>query len=108
MTKNDNGRNTEISTSKASRTSAEYDWSSVPPSTAVVEVIASAVGGEELALESLYESIDPDALDALLRTGDEHTTEKITVSFVYASHDVTIHSSGSIQVRPVNSENTAD
>ena len=108
MTKTDNEPDTESCMNNPGRVSAEYDWSSVPPSTAVVEAIASATGREELTLESLYESIDPDALDALLRSNSERTTEKVTISFVYACHNVTVHSNGSIQVQPVSSENTTE
>ena len=46
---------------------SEFDWTDVAPSTAVIEVIAEAAGRDPIALEPLYASVDPEALDRLVR-----------------------------------------
>ena len=47
---------------------AQYERASTPPPIAVIETIAIALDRKETALELLYESVDPDALDALLQS----------------------------------------
>lgn len=80
---------------------SEYDWSSISPSTAVVESVAEAVDRETTDLDSLYDSLDPDALDALV--GADRTPRDradTTVSFTFAGRRVTVHSSGEVVVDP--------
>ena len=79
---------------------AQYEWSSTAPSTAVIETVAIALDREPTTIEPLYESIDPDALDALLQpNGSPATTNDVTVSFVVADRQVTVHSRGDVVVR---------
>ena len=79
---------------------ATYDWSSVAPSTAVVETVAIAVDRELTALDSLYESIDPDALDTLVRSNRSSTDDRpTTISFSFAGRRVTVRSTGDVFVR---------
>lgn len=81
----------------------EYDWSSLPPSIAIVELLANAFGCEPTALDPLHETVDPDALDTLFRSSGPRATETdVTVSFEYVSHEVTVESDGSVVVRPVD------
>ena len=82
----------------------EYDWTSVTPSTAVVETVAVASDREPAGIEPLYEVIDPDALDALIRSnGDEPAGDGITATFEFGGQSVTVHGGGSVVVRPVES-----
>ena len=61
---------------------ARYEWASTPPQIAVIETIAVALDRETTALEPLYEFVDPEALDALLRSNDSSATPNdITVTF---------------------------
>ena len=53
---------------------AQYEWASMPPSIAVVETIAVALDRKETAFEPMYESVDPDALDALLQSNGSSAT----------------------------------
>ena len=70
------------------------------PPKAVIETVAVALDRETTALEPLYESVDPDALDALLRSnGPSATPDDLTVTFTVADRQVTIHSSGDVIVR---------
>ena len=79
---------------------AEYEWSSVAPSTAVIETVAIASDCEPTTLDSLYEIIDPDALDTIVRSNRPHAMDdEIVVSFSFAGHEVTVHSTGSVVIR---------
>lgn len=81
---------------------AEFDWSSRSPCTAVIETVAIASDSEPTTIEPLYESADPDALNALIRSNGSGSKDgDVAISFVFADHDVTVHSDGVIVVRPV-------
>jgi len=69
----------------------------VEPTTSerVVEVVAETSDKDALELPPLYESIDPDALDALV---DAMTNGEI--SFTYTDNRVTIDSDGTVSVDP--------
>lgn len=54
-------------------------------SEAVVATVADRAGTEPIALPPLYDSIDPDALDAIFR--DDHPGR---VTFSYAGYEVTV------------------
>ena len=53
---------------------AQYEWASTPPPIAVIKTVAIALDRKETALELLYESVDPDALDALLQSNGSSAT----------------------------------
>lgn len=90
----------DAATSDAIR--AEFDWSAVAPSTAVIEAVAIATDREPMALEPLYDAIDPEALDAfVLSTKTRPTAATSTVAFGLDGHDVTVHCDGTVVVRPV-------
>ena len=79
---------------------AQFDWASRAPSMAVIETVAIAFDCEPTAIEPLYESIDLDALDALLQPhGSPATANDVTVSFVVVDCQVTVHSRGDVVVR---------
>lgn len=80
----------------------EYDWSSTDPSTAVVEVVATAANCPPTATEPLYNAIDPDALDGLVRSAETRPTD-VTVEFAFAGYDVTVSSDDMVLVRPLPS-----
>lgn len=87
---------------------AEHDWSVLSPSTAVIRTVAIASDREPTSLEPLYKTINPDALDALLSSSDIHSTdENITVSFVFAGHDVIAENDGTVVVGPVEPRSDA-
>lgn len=77
----------------------EYDWSSTEPSTAVVEVVATAANCAPTDTEPLYDAIDPDALDALIGSAETRPTD-LTVEFAFAGYNVTVSSDDSVLVRP--------
>lgn len=74
----------------------QYDYRDADaPSTAVVEAVALATGRDPLDLPVLEESLDTDALDALVTHSADRTTR---VSFTYDGVDVVVDSSGGIVV----------
>ena len=78
----------------------QYEWASTTPSMAVIEAIAVALDREATAFGTLYESVDPDALDALLRSnGSSATPDDLSVTFTVADRQVTVHGSGEVVVR---------
>ena len=80
---------------------AEFDWADVAPSTAVVETVAIAANREPTVLEPLYETIDPDALDTLIRSeGINSTGGDAIVTFVLDGNGITVQRDGSVVVRP--------
>lgn len=76
-----------------------------PPSEAVVERVAAREGVDPTELGvPLFESIDPDSLDRLVREASSERTPPIRVEFTYYGYDVTVASDGSVTV----SEQTRD
>jgi len=83
---------------------AGYDWAAIPASTAVVETVADARDREPTGLDPLYQVVDTDALDALVRSsGDGPVAGGTTVTFEVADTSVTVHGDGAVVVRPVDS-----
>jgi hypothetical protein len=81
---------------------AEFDWTAQAPSEAVIETVAIAANAAPMAIEPLYDSVDPDALDALVRgNGTAHANGDVSVAFTFAEHDVRVRSDGVVSVRPV-------
>jgi hypothetical protein len=75
------------------------------PSVSVIESVAAREGVDPMELEvPLLEVIDPDALDALVRTGnDERNRPPIQVSFTYHGYNVIVTSDGLVHVSMGNS-----
>jgi len=68
-------------------------------STVVVEALEAA-GGDVTDVAPLYESLDPDALDALFETRPNGTPRtRGEVSFVVAGYGVTVTADGHVVVR---------
>ena len=76
--------------------SVHHDWQgSEPPSVAVVEAVAAATDRTPTGLPLLQNTLDTDALNALL-TGE---TASVTISFQYAGVIVSASGDGSIKIR---------
>lgn len=65
---------------------------------AVVEAVADAEGTDPLELEPLYETVDPDALDALFSGIDGEPIGEGEVSFTYHGYEVSVDSEGSVSL----------
>lgn len=79
--------------------SATYDWSSVRPSTAVVEVYAVATNQDPSTVEPLFDFVDPDALDTLVRSNGAASADDTVVSFTLSGRRITVDGSGTVTVR---------
>lgn len=80
---------------------AKYDWRDIAPSTAIVETVAIATGRKPVALESLYDWIDTDAIDALFGgTSDDRSRSPLSVSFAYDDYTITVERNGTVSVEP--------
>lgn len=77
---------------------ATFDPSGRPVSQRVVEAVAAYRGLEPTALDPLYTSIDPDALDALLADRDGGPDRSVDLSFRYAGLTVTVDADGTIRL----------
>ena len=73
-----------------------------PPSERVVRGVSNAAGCDPLELPPLFGAIDPDALDATIRSLSDGT-----VSFRFVGYDVTVDSHGEIELTEVSSGGTA-
>lgn len=75
----------------------QYDWSTTPPAMAVIETVAVAVDRSPADLNPLYDSVDPEALNALVRSSS--TGEGVVVSLSFAGQTVIVDSRGEVIVR---------
>jgi hypothetical protein len=65
----------------------------------VIEAVAATTDREPTAMPPLYESLDPDALDAVLTPRTNGVATDTTVSFTYGGVTVQVDNSGWIEVR---------
>lgn len=72
-------------------------------STAIVDVVAAVENVPARRLEPLYDTVDPDALDALV--ADETPVE---VSFEYEGHTVVVHGDGRLELPDTPATAVAD
>lgn len=85
----------------------QYDWTAISPASAVVETISRALECAPTSFGPLYEYIDPDALNTVVASTDSVAAARSTVvSFLFDVHEVTVHGSGDVVVRPNASAGT--
>lgn len=79
---------------------AGFDWPGTkPPSIALVEAMAAVTDADPMNLDSLYETIDPDALDDLFGHRPFGSSGfDGSVTFAFCGHEVSIHASGEIVI----------
>lgn len=70
---------------------------------AVVGAVAEAVGCDPLEVESLYESVDPEAVESLFETTPSGTNRTGTVTFSVHNCLVTLIDGDRVRVEPVTS-----
>ena len=69
-------------------------------STAVVQAVAVVSNREPTKMAPLYETIDTDALDALVvQKGEFRKESGVEISFSYERQDVTVSSDGNVRVK---------
>lgn len=64
-----------------------------PVSEQVVQTVANQANTDSLELPPLFDTLDPDSLDTLIRGMD-----KGEVSFDYAGYNITVNSHGAIKI----------
>lgn len=69
--------------------------SAEPPSTTVVEAVATATETDPNELEPLYSAVDPDALDALFADTGTPGSRAGHVEFTYCGFEVVVSRDGS-------------
>lgn len=79
---------------------ATYDQEATAPSMAVISAVADALDADPLELDPLFDTLDTDALDNLLR---EDGGSPIHVSFAFAGCEITMSGDGRIRLA-VNDE----
>lgn len=77
-----------------------YDWTATSPSAGVVETVATATGRDPLALPQLYDAVEADALDSLVRASDSG----LSVTFGFAGCEVTAEADGTVAVQPLDDD----
>lgn len=75
------------------------DWSEGSPSIAIVKTLAEAVGRDPTALDPLYDTVDPTALDSLLLSNGTRSNRGLIVRFVYQGLEIAIDGDGSMTIR---------
>lgn len=70
------------------------------PSNAVVLTVRDATDADRLMTPPLYDSVNPEALDNLFCRPHVAPSSSIHVSFRYLDCNVTVRSSGEVEVRP--------
>ena len=78
-----------------------FDAEGAPPSETVVDAVSFVTGADSVGLESLYEVVDPDALDRVLSDADDGT-----VTFRLNGVHVRAHASGDVSVVPPSTPRT--
>lgn len=71
-----------------------YDWTTTRPSIAVVETVAAADDCDPTALEPLFNTLDSEALDTLIRSGNRGAAADIRVSFALDEYEVVVRTDG--------------
>lgn len=100
MTTDDRAADRGVTSSIEEAVRGEFDWSETVPSTAVVEVVASASNRDPMSIEPLYDAIDPDALDTIVADAETRADGDVTVEFTFDGYEVTVSTDGSVLVRP--------
>jgi hypothetical protein len=91
------------SSNTPSTSTHRHDASQQPVTEQIVAAIADTADTSHRELPPLYEVIDPDALDRLFTpTYDGDTRSDGRVRFAYAGYEVVVHSTGSVEVSPVD------
>ncbi|MFD1647812.1 HalOD1 output domain-containing protein [Haloarchaeobius litoreus] len=75
----------------------QYDFEGTNPAVAVIQTLADATGEEPTELESLFDHIDPDALNTLLLSSNG-SGPVTTVSFTVADRRVKVGCDGFVVV----------
>jgi hypothetical protein len=76
-----------------------YGWGERSVAIAVVEAVAAEAGCEPDELTSLYDAIDPDALERFFEVAGDGVRPDRRVAFTYAGYEVEVTGDRRIEVR---------
>lgn len=77
----------------------QFDQEKTPASMAVIATLAEVMDADPVELNPLYSTVDPDALDALVRVRTR-TNGDIHVTFTHEGHAITVYSYGVVAITP--------
>ena len=75
----------------------QFDQEKTPASIAVIATLADMMDADPVELDSLYSTVAPDSLDALLRVRPG-TDGDIHVTFTHEDHTITVSSYGTVTI----------
>lgn len=78
---------------------ANYDWAVTSPVAAVTELVADATDRDSVALDPLYDYVDPDALNALVASSNDDSAPRVRITITYAGYEVTLRRDGHVRLR---------
>lgn len=76
-----------------------FDQEKIDPSMAVIATLAEMMDSNPVELDPLYTTVEPDALDSLVRVR-QSTTGDIHVSFIHEDRTITVSSYGVVAITP--------
>lgn len=68
------------------------------PTETVVREVASLEGVDPIELDPLFDVLDPEALDTLVREDGDRSRAPLRIEFVYHGYDVVVTSAGTVDV----------
>lgn len=78
-----------------------FEWTAYEsPSWAVIATVAAASDRPPRELPPLYDSVDPDTLDALFEDSRLASDADIRITFRFGGYEVTLHQCGEIYLVP--------
>lgn len=81
----------------------QFDWGETSPPVAVAEALGEATGKEPTEIQSLFDFVDTDALEVLIRTSARtETADATTVAFSVRDRRVTVSGDGFVCVEPLD------
>lgn len=81
----------------------EIDWAAKSPSTAVIEAVAETLDQPSTEIRPLYDAIDPEALDRLIRSPDgRELARNVSVTFTYLNFDIAVQSNGTLEIHQIS------
>lgn len=85
-----------------------YGWGSSSIATAVVRAVADEEGCEPEELTTLYDVIDPDALEAFFEADSGGAASERRIVFTYAGYEVTVSGDDEVDVAVAKEPALAD
>lgn len=66
----------------------------------LVRAVSAVTGDDPRTIDPLYASVDPDALDTLVRSARNERPSTLAITFFYHGCYVTVRESGTVRIRP--------